>query len=362
MRSIVQRFGVQFRFCVLVAVFGVAFTLKAPANQEPPQGSTNHSGPKQADRVLSPADAERLASLSALLLDKGASQDDRARRARAARALGLEIGHRNAIIPLRRVIEDATDHPYVRREALAALSVIADKSVVPILIQALADDHPQVRERAADQLMRLSGETLGMPLTADGIPVPTGRATAVWEQWWRENEPTFTFNRWSQAATSLGVMAADRVLEPGQRAWLDEVIRSLLDYGEGDSRSSLRRADAARTLGEIGHRDAIPALKQVFEDTTLAWELRYVALTALSQIPDKSVVPVLIQALGDREPNIFYHAVKLLQNVSGEPVGLRFASGTPLEQEQPAVIARWQRWWRENREWFVFDRRRLLTD
>jgi len=346
---------------VTVAAAG-SFPFAAVADGTPPGPSADGvflaCGAKRPDRALSSAEKARLAELTASLADKGTSRDDLGRRVKAARALGLEIGHAAAIAALERAVQDTKDDYSVRAEALAALSVIPHKSVIPMLIRALADSETRVRDRANEQLERLSGQHLWAPFRPDGAPAAPAVGVARWEQWWQASADAFTFDRWPEAALTLGVKSADRQLSATEAAWLSELNASLLDRGADHGKDPRRRAEAARGLGEIGHKDAIPALRQVMEDTTDDYAVRCEALTALSRIADKSVVPILIRALGDDQ--LQRRASWQLIWLSGTTLGLTFGPETSREEEIAILTDKWTQWWEENQDTFVFDLRRML--
>ena len=97
------------------------------------------------------------------------------------------------------------------------------------------------------------------------------------------------------------VKPADRYLSPSEATKMVELIMVALR-----SKNYVRRADAAFLLGhDIGHVAVIPLLKAIAMDVKEHKCVRAQAVRGIAHVPDKKVVPLLIQLLemGERERN-----------------------------------------------------------
>lgn len=123
-----------------------------------------------------------------------------------------------------------------------------------------------------------------------------------------------------------------------------------------------RRREAARRLGEeLGHLAAIPVLLSVLEDEGEDRGVRYAALTSVSLIADKSIVPLILKFLEDPDQSIRSRAQEQLMKLSGRSPSFGLGDHVPQEERAKAV-AEWRAWWEENKEIFVFDRSRMLYE
>jgi hypothetical protein len=66
--------------------------------------------------------------------------------------------------------------PDLRAEALTNLAILDYIQAVPVLIQALRDDHPAVRLRATEALAWVTGKDFG-------------ESEEKWQEWWAQNKP-----------------------------------------------------------------------------------------------------------------------------------------------------------------------------
>lgn len=148
----------------------------------------------RADQTLSAEEAKRLAELMRKLEDRKVSMRE---REEAARKIGEELPHKSAIPVLAKVVKDTKDNRDVRYWALTALSQIADKSVIPLVIEALSDPTPQIRFRADEQLWKLAGERPHNVIVSspDISSKELGTALSSWKKWWQKNKKTFKFVR-----------------------------------------------------------------------------------------------------------------------------------------------------------------------
>src|SRR5262249_33723850 len=113
-------------------------------------------------------------------------------------------------------------------------------------------------------------------------------------------------------------------------------------------------------LDFLCHVDAIPPLAQVARGHSQAGplldrDLRIQAIDALGRIPDRQVVPILIDLLEDKEPQVAYEAWRVLDAITGRTMGddmiWNFDPFIP-SPALPGLIARWRRFWKENGDVF----------
>lgn len=144
--------------------------------------SSQSSRRPQADRRLTEQEATEILTLSDSLIDSRTHWID---RKRAARRLGLDLGHKHCIPALLAVLRDQKDTFRVRQGCVLALSWIADRRVVDFLIEALLDPERNVAIQAHVQLQKLTGQ----PFQLDEYdPDPKSemrkRHYQQWRQWW----------------------------------------------------------------------------------------------------------------------------------------------------------------------------------
>lgn len=93
------------------------------------------------------------------------------------------------------------------------------------------------------------------------------------------------------------------------------------------------RAEAARAIGRLGLRDALPELITALADPESS--VRLTAAVALWRLPDPSAVPALITALADSDPQVRAHCA-LAVGVTEDPRAAEPLSRL-LEDEDPNV-------------------------
>jgi len=158
-------------------------------------------------------------------------------------------------------------------------------------------------------------------------------------------------------------VAADRQLTAQEKEKMNAAVRIILD----PQKRAYHRAEAARVLGEkVAHRDAIEPLKRIAFSGAESPRLRYWAVTALSQIADKQVIPLLIDLtlddqIGGRAKEQLFKLTRMRF-----PPGFSWVEEGPPEEWWPRSKGRyreaWMKWWEQNRETFVFDRKRALIE
>jgi HEAT repeat protein len=265
-------------------------------------------------------------------------------RAAAARALGWP-GNRESVKALIERVEAKAEAPPVKAAALEALGRIGDASARPLLVSATHDADKAIREAA------LRGVTFG-PLAHPPDQIPFLRQVA-------EDADLDLLLR-CQAIQALAVMkdtgSADvlvRLLEQGPRYPMPNLTSS-----PGQAEVMLIRfrqardvkAWAARALGALGTKSALPLLLKSAEDpddfflrymsveVLGAWKApeavpvllrrlgdqfdyaRVAALWALAEIGDRSVVDPVLARLYDKEPKVRIQAVRTLARLGGEKI------------------------------------------
>lgn len=263
-------------------------------------------------------------------------------RAAAARALGWP-GNREAVAALRQRVEAPAEAPAVRAAALEALGGIGDDSARALVLSASRDPDAKVREAA------LQGVTFGR-LVSPADRVPLMRQLA--------GDPDLDLLLRCQAIRALGELkdegATDLLIrliehEPSSpmprlpnpsdqpqimmvryrevrdvRAWAARVLGAL------DAKSALPvllktaedpddfflRLMSIEALGPWKAREALPALVRRLDDPFDY--ARVAALRGLAEIGDRSVVDAVLGRLDDEIPTVRAQAVYTL-GVLGDP-------------------------------------------
>ncbi len=156
------------------------------AKRDPPPVSTALPFRFTLDARRELSDRER-AELQRLAKIGSDGEQPLARRSQAVRLLGERLAHIDCIEPLRRILDNASESQELRYAALTAMSRIADKSVVPILMAQLDDPNWAFRLRLTGQLGKFTG---GQSFQFYGRTTDERwvKAVATWKQWWKENE------------------------------------------------------------------------------------------------------------------------------------------------------------------------------
>jgi HEAT repeat protein len=276
-------------------------------------------------------------------------------RAGAATGLGWR-GNAVALVPLKERGLDAAEDPRVRAAAVGSIVKIGDASIRPLLVETSKDPNPLVREEA---LRGLIDGPLQDP--SDRLDLATRSA--------QDGALTLQFR--ADAIRVLGelknpasVPVLLNILENGPRAQIvfppatasqNEILQSRYKQIQDI------RAWAARSLGELGDRSALPALLKALEDaddaflryvTTgalISWrapetvpafvkrlddpamEVRVVALAALSQVGDQSNVDAIAARLDDKTPQVRVAAVSALASLGGATARQRLTEARQRE-------------------------------
>jgi hypothetical protein len=160
-------------------------------------GKPLQATPLKADRALTNDEVSQLVKMVTVMVD--ARQDDSA-RVKAAREIGFQIAHESAISALLHVARNQKEPKDLRYMSVTALSWIASKSVVPLLIEFLDDADSNIRHRAVEQLFKLSvgGKVKDREELYHGIRAAKDvrkEAARWWREWWEKNKDEFVFDR-----------------------------------------------------------------------------------------------------------------------------------------------------------------------
>ena len=106
-----------------------------------------------------------------------------------------------------------------------------------------------------------------------------------------------------------------------------------------DSPEWLTRSSVAWTLGVMGDRRNIPALRELLDDRVT--EVRYQAAASLIELGDSSGFAVLIDGLTDSDIQARYKCFEALRDATGNDFGYEHDAAPDMRR---AAIARWQDW------------------
>jgi HEAT repeat protein len=180
----------------------------------------------------------------------------------------------------------------VRAEAVRAVESLASADAVRYLATLLSDKSEFVRREAAFALGRVADKTATEFLIQTLQIDKTSSARAA-------------------AAVALGQVADERAIEP--------LSQELLAPKNKRNRvvDEFVRRSAARSLGQIRHRNAVPTLISALRDTTNTDDVRREAARALGLIGDQSAVQVLQENLNAEDyylAQIAAAALKIIEN------------------------------------------------
>lgn len=219
--------------------------------------------------------------------------------------------------------------PDVRVAAVKALGSLSDSSVIKPLIKALGDEMPDVRRSAVRYLGEIGDPQAVIPLIdhlkdeAIFTEVALSLNRLGWEP--RQDEIGAWYfaasKRWGQCV-SLGSLAVPPLI-----ACLKYSSTYLSDRS---SDLAVRRA-AAKALGQIGDKLAVPVLIEALNDNNLSlpnnfnamgqegdestWRYDIAVVETLGILGDDRAVPIIIQKLESEDKKIFPAAVQALVNI-----------------------------------------------
>ena len=184
------------------------------------------------------------------------------------------IGDASVVPTLEGLMRDGNQH--VRRNAAQALGTFRAPSSIVVLLKAMVDENPAVREAAENALVKVDEDLLpqhassALPLTLEALQS---------EDWMIR----------ASACRALRMARAAEALDP------------LLDLLSRESACGvLTEAEAA--LGVLGDARAVPALLGLLSDR--GWDIRCEAIVALGRIGDARGHRPVTRALKDREAGV----------------------------------------------------------
>lgn len=243
------------------------------------------------------ADPRSLGPLLRALQDEDADV-----RGYAATALG-ELGEVKAVPELTRVLnawESLVNlDAHFLETVIEALGKLGDVSAVPELIPLLQSQHDGVLLKTVLALKKLRDPSAAQALVALlHVPKPTVRRRVV--------ETLGQTGDRSLVTTIGGVLREDPAPEV--------------------------RAAAARALGELKSKEAVPFLEEALQHEFV---IRCQAVIALGAIHEKSTLPALMAMLKDSAPEVRYHSINAIAKFK-DPKTLR-AMAVLLEDSDPMV-------------------------
>ncbi len=207
-----------------------------------------------------------------------------------------------AILPL---LESA--EPDVRRHAVEALGEIGDQRSVPGLVKLLSHADEFQQDTLVEALVKIGDVNASAAL----LPLlSSGRVTLQLKVllWVKKAKPAaaidILLSLLDHSQTSVRRHEVDALGEIGASPTLSVICEVL----SSDSSFEVRAA-AAKALGKVGQRRAIPALEKALRDE---FAVRCAAVIALGGIGDPGVAAALLSMLRDVTPEVRYHAVTAL--------------------------------------------------
>lgn len=251
-----------------LALIWLSLTAVCPAQAVNP--AINAVVERQAERLLSSEVEKRLDAIHKLRLMENAV---------AARAATAALDDRSAI---------------VRAAACEAAAFLADEDAARFLAPLLnqkKEKNEFVRREAAFALGEAHSKT-AVPTLIDALQT--------------DKKPSVR----AAAAIALGKIAETRAVEP-----LSQIL--LLPKNKKNNRivDEFVRRSAAQSLGQIRHKDAIPALITALRDADNADDIRREVAFALGLIADKSAAQILQENLNAEDYLLAEIAANALQRI-----------------------------------------------
>jgi cyclophilin family peptidyl-prolyl cis-trans isomerase/HEAT repeat protein len=285
------------------------------------------------------------ASVGTLLLLAQAWADDPRAAVSAIRALG-QIGSAEAAPPLRRLLQAKALDPNVHLETVTALGALHDRDAIDLIVELMGDPWPAMRAAALKALREVDAETFTTVLSGlDPDAHPSVRVALV------------------QALASLGPEIAGPRLtamlagaDPYVLPAAIEAASSLSSppAGFAAALTGLLKADdvvvRAAAASGLGTRKAAGS-ERALADSYRAWQAegpvqaRMAALTALAAYGAGPAVPVLREALADRDWAVRVKAAALLRGLepasaAATAAAIRPAPGRPDDAyASPVLVA-----------------------
>jgi HEAT repeat protein len=213
-----------------------------------------------------------------------------------------------------------SDQPALRESSARVLGQIGDQRALKLLVDATSDEHWAVREAAGKALVKFGKPALGALVAALHSPhddirwiASGGLEQLGWQPDRSEGGVRYCIARglWDQCA-AMGDIAVPTLIASLQH-WDDDVRKGaayalakvgapatepLIQVLQGDHPHA--REAAARTLGQIGSRQAMQPLANALQDEYA--EIRLAAIGALLRLHAPGVI--LVPALKNEEPGV----------------------------------------------------------
>ncbi len=215
---------------------------------------------------------------------------------------------RNVTRPTERLIRDnvvpelvkATEDKYylVRDAAVLSLGKIGDPQAMPTLVKMLRDEHREVQESAA--------LALGLLGNREATPILISLMNDDSESHKLTNRREILTRTRGFAAVGLGLLGDEQAVP---------ALLAMMDKKEPQKDVQVC---AAVALGILKSTDAVDKLISIVKDDSADEFLRAYAITSLGKIGDERAVPILENALRDKNLHVSRSAVMALSLFSGD--------------------------------------------
>jgi len=219
-----------------------------------------------------------------------------------------------------------------RRSAVEALSHGDERAVYP-LVKALRDSHPGVQDAAMRSLISIGGEVTAwmvLPLLRE-------------DSFLRNAAMVILKEIGTDAVSHLPPLLKDK--DDDVRKFAIELIadaggrhleKALCERLSGDENPNVRAA-AAKALGALECRDALPSLVAALKD--IEW-VRFNALEALSGMREDAAVEPILALLADPSPATRHTAIEALGEIGSSVAGEALLAhlGTADRDERAALL------------------------
>ncbi len=249
-------------------------------------------------------------------------------RASAASALG-RIGDRQAVAQISKVLAQDPE-PQVRTSAAEALGAIADISARDALITALKDQSNYVRTAAAAALGQLGSDTTVVSALIEALKDGDRMVRSAAAESLGRSRDERAVRPLIEALTDddqfVRTSAAFSLGRLGSRQAVDPLIDTLqLD----DNRVKARAVEA---LGAIGDPRAVDVIVVLVKDTNRF--VKGSAIAALGRIADRKAVDPLLTSLSDHDPQIRRAVLDALGRIGDERAFLQVSELLKKESDQ----------------------------
>ena len=281
----------------------------------------------------------------------------------AARGLGV-LKETSAVTPLIAMVESPNSPIEVVVSAIRAVATIGDRRGAGALVKLASDTtDPNIRLEAVTALGKLKASE-GLPVVQDFLtdPWPTLRAAALRSAAAIDQE-TFTMvlsgmepdQQWvvraalAEVLATMGPQAIDRtraMLRDEDRRVIPSVLTALVQLKAPDAGTIalaqlkepdyVVRATAARIVGDLKPAGGAEALREAWKlaGADAAYDARAAILSALAEYGADAAMPLLKEALTDKDWAVRIHVAGLLAKL--DPTGDYAAAIRPAPGEPPS--------------------------